>query len=743
MKPMAPPPADDEIFGALRRHFHHDRFRDGQIEVIRDVLAGRDAVVVMPTGSGKSLCYQLSALLLPGSTLVVSPLISLMKDQVDALVRQGIPATFVNSSLSAGETAGRLDDIAAGRVKLVYVAPERFRNRHFLDAIRHAGVSLLAIDEAHCICQWGYDFRPDYLNLRSAVSLFPGVRVMAVTATATPEVRRDIVASLGLGANGRDAPAVHVHGFARPGLRLGVVRCPTHEAKFRRVEKLVEDCGSGIVYVATRKQAERVYERLGFFAAGKKRHAAKDGATAPEVILYHGALPEGERTAAQDRFVKAACPVVVATNAFGMGIDRADLRFVAHWDLPGSIEAYYQEIGRAGRDGLTSCCELLYNYVDIRTQQFFIDAANPSQADVRSLLAVLRIDCARGPATRSGDDWAQAAHLKNGILARTILGILERAGLVRISRAPGARENTVELVPGADPAVLDRQLALLGKKRALDQARLDAMARYADCRSCRHAYILEYFGEQPRRGSCSACDRCLGRSSDGMPPLTPAQRVVVAKVLSCVARMKGRFGARRIGQVLTGDSDPALEEKGLTRLSTFGILPELRPADISRLLDELADAGCVAVGDDEYRQVSITPKGMGVARNRPQFAGFAMPWPLASLPDPAPSAPFPKRRLPAAASPSPSGAAPGPDDGAARDPNAVKRRIAALKAWRKAAAAGHGVAPFVVLSNKSLEAIARADPSTRAELLRIYGIGPVRADAYGQGILDTLAGLRE
>lgn len=349
----------EEIKGFLKKYYNFDSFRLGQEQAIDNILNKKDSVVIMPTGGGKSLIFQLPALVLDGITIVVSPLIALMKDQVDSLAKLGIPATFINSSISLSETNKRLEEVKNGFYKLVYVAPERFYSLPFLESLRDLKISLFAIDEAHCISSWGHDFRPSYLKLKTAIEILKKPIVVALTATATPEVRNDIIKQLNL-----ENSDVIVTGFARENIQFGVI----HSSTNRKIEFILDaisgaNNGAGIVYVGTRAKADEIVERL-----------LESGI---EAVSYHAGMDSESRDWVQNNFMSGKAQVVVATNAFGMGINKSDIRFVIHHDMPGTIEAYYQEAGRAGRDGNPSFCLLLYSPSDRYLREFFIKGDNP------------------------------------------------------------------------------------------------------------------------------------------------------------------------------------------------------------------------------------------------------------------------------------------------------------------------------------------------------------------------------
>ncbi|MBW3551852.1 MAG: ATP-dependent DNA helicase, partial [Gemmatimonadetes bacterium] len=359
--PGSPRPAAADARALLKRHFGYDDFRPGQARAVEAALAGRDVLVLMPTGGGKSLCYQIPSQLLPGTTLVVSPLISLMKDQVDGLRRAGIAATFINSTLQPEEARERLEAVERGETRLLYVAPERFAARSFMERLDRLRVSLFVVDEAHCISQWGHDFRPAYMRLGDVRERL-GCPAMALTATATPGVREDIARHTRL-----QRPVVVAKGFDRPNLLWHVLAAKNDGEKDDLLVRLLGDrrrgggSGSAIVYATTRKSVDAVAHLL------NRRGVPAGG--------YHAGIGAGERQRLQDSFMAGGLRVVVATNAFGMGIDKPDVRLVVHYNTPSTLEDYYQEAGRAGRDGRDADCVLLHAYADRFTHEFLLDQA--------------------------------------------------------------------------------------------------------------------------------------------------------------------------------------------------------------------------------------------------------------------------------------------------------------------------------------------------------------------------------
>jgi RecQ family ATP-dependent DNA helicase len=484
-----------DLCRALKQHFGFDGFRPGQEAVVRSVLSGRNTVAVMPTGAGKSLCYQLPALLLPGTALVISPLVALMKDQVDSLTARGVPATFVNSSIDEDERNRRIAAMVRGEYKLVYVAPERFRSGSFLEALRRVEISLYAVDEAHCISAWGHDFRPDYTRLGQVRWQLRPPRTLALTATATPEVRDDIVRVLRL----KD-PAVSVAGFDRPNLFLEVARVSGDHDKVSRIVRACRREGGGIVYCATRRDVEKVARLL----------AQRD----IPALAYHAGMDDDARSRVQEAFMARDDAVVCATNAFGMGVDKPTIRFVAHFAVPKAVEAYYQEIGRAGRDGGPARALLLFNHADVFLQERLVEGNHPAPERIAEVWERLRRTAGDGPA----HEREVAKRLGFSALeVEAAVKHLERAGhLYRTPAGVVVREPDL----GAVDLRLDREA--LRSRRERDLSLLRRMASYAYHTGCRRAYLLAYFGDRP--APCSGCDVCNGPTEDAIDEPAPAPR---------------------------------------------------------------------------------------------------------------------------------------------------------------------------------------------------------------------------
>lgn len=562
----------DEARAILLRYFGYGDFRPPQVRAVQAVLSGRDALLVLPTGGGKSICYQVPALARKGLTIVVSPLISLMKDQVEALDRRGIHSAYINSTLSAGDVASRLAQAADGTLRMLYLAPERLDSPRMLERLQKIGVSLLAVDEAHCISEWGHDFRPSYRRIGTIRQELGTPQTVALTATATPTVRKDIARQLAL-----HNPEIVVAGFDRTNLIYHVIPTRTQQDKDRTAIELLRDAdGVSVVYAPTRKAVERVATTL---VRGRIR-----------AVAYHAGLEDGERQRAQDAFMTEQAKVIVATSAFGMGIDKPNVRLVVHHSMSGSLEAYYQEAGRAGRDGETSTCVLLHSYPDRFTYEFFIEHAHPERAAVentwrtlcehadanafaaltldqlgallpsrfgdRKAGAAVRVLVAAGVMTieqpTSSRIWVRLLATSQRItrelqgerefdreLLRAMWRVagdqLERGATIDLDSLPRTFRGPMAIVPALERLTSGQFLLwartgggfqldarcrdanwlpvdwpALARRRSGELARLDAMQGYAQTRACRRAFVLRYFGDPEARPHCGACDRCLG-----------------------------------------------------------------------------------------------------------------------------------------------------------------------------------------------------------------------------------------
>ena len=639
--PLEPTPTTErvDLDAHLERTFGLSSLRPWQRECVEALLGepGR-ALAIAPTGGGKSLCYQLPATLLKGTTIVVSPLIALMEDQVRSLEKRGIPATWLSSTLDETTRRERSRDLMNGRYKLVYVAPERLAYEPILERLALLKTPLVAIDEAHCISQWGHDFRPEYARLGEVLARLAPPRVLACTATATPAVRAEILERLGLDPA---STKVVLRGFARPNLHLAAEELDGSSGRKRVMLRAIQEAlgsarapkGAAIVYAATRRGSEQVADSIK--AAGYR--------TSP----YHAGLPSDERAQINADFAERKLDVVVATNAFGMGIDRADIRLVVHAQAPGSIEAYYQEVGRAGRDG-------------------------------------------------------QPAH---GLLLTSSADIGLRRRLVERGRDGST----------PDPAEVKRQWSLF----------LDLL-RYVEAGSCRHDFILRYFGDdQETLGGCGHCDVCarLESEGEGERQLSEEDALIVRKALAGVARAQRRAGLLAVVDMLRGESSPRMKQLGFAALSTFGILRAHPQPWLLSLLRRLITAGLVEVTASEFPVPYLTALGSKVMRAEepvrvllpPTSAGVSTGKKL--------------RTKSSTTGPKPPPLSPTSDEG---------RIFEALREARMDLAKEHHVPAYVICPDRTLREIAERRPKSRDQLVGVPGMGPARIAEYGDAFVSTV-----
>ena len=659
----------------LHNVFGLESFRPGQVEVVQAQLAGRDVLSVAPTGSGKSISYWVPALLGDGLTVVVSPLIALMKDQVDRLRELRVKAAHINSSLSRADQQETLRVARMGGLQLLYVAPERLSRPGFLDRLAETRITRFVIDEAHCISSWGHDFRPDYRFLGRALEACGRPPVGAFTATATPEVREDIARSLGL-----RNPLVSVTGFNRPNLRLEVVRPKGQREKLAALRSRLDPAGGrALVYCGT--------------VAASEELAASITSWGIPAAPYNGRLPEATRRKAQEDFAANRVKVVVATSAFGMGIDLPDIRQVVHFQSPGSLEAYYQEAGRAGRDGEPATCLLLHSGSDRELHSFFIERSFPDPRDIVTVHAALR---------RLGS-WSVDAEEVRPLLPdsawrsyEACRGILDRAGALLGDGSVG------------DFDARSADLVVMGQQKQHAYARLAQMTAFATIRTCRHARIADYFGEQGVARTCEACDNCL---SGSRPPGAAVAGEVVKAALAGAARFSGRIGLVNLAAVLGGrDTRWTREHAWVQEVPAYNTLSGWSEERVRRLFTELIDGGLVGQTPGQYPMVMLTDLGREVLAGRSEVA--------VSLP----------------AEPVPTRLNGGPV--AAADPDLFER----LRRWRAEIARREGVPAFVVFHDRALAELTARRPADLRQLAAVPGIGPAKLARYGPDLLRVLAG---
>ena len=757
------PVTDEEranIAEAVQRLFGFDTLLPGQLETIACVLRGEDVLTILPTGGGKSLCYQLPALLAErGTTLVISPLIALMKDQVDSLPRRvGRRATTINSSLNGDELRRRMGQAADGAYRLVYAAPERLRQPPFLHALRCAGVDRLVIDEAHCVSVWGHDFRPDYLTIGRARQALGSPPLLAMTATAPPRVRRDIIKHLG-------DMRIIAGDVTRPNLQLEVFHARNADDKLRHLLAFCQvESGSGIVYAGTRARCEELAALL----------------RARGIVAGHYHAGIADRAGVQDDFMAGRIRVVVATVAFGLGIDKPDIRFIVHFVPANSLEAYYQEAGRAGRDGLPSRCLLMYTPSDRATLtrrarqnalplEFLravyaaakrrlggassgrvaaADLQRDLQADdtrVRVALSLLeQVDLLRrGPdapraailclttsdVPASASELAafcQAARLRPGQpLTLDLVDVAQQAELSLndiekrvldwadagwLSYRPAGRDLLLELLP-PPPDAAERIATLLERYETIQAQRVDEIAAYARTVRCRHGHLNAYLGGRIIE-RCDACDNCVEITPPPEQNDWPDERGQFVAILRCVAQLGWSWGRRNLVRILRGD--PQAPDRGRHH-EDFGALAFRSATAVGHLLDRLEHGGFLQPRQLDHGGVvlDLTPAGKAALQNPAALDGLISPA----------KEPPPPRKSP-------------PKDETGLDVD--EALFQALRTWRLEQARAQGVPPYVIFHDSHLRAIAAHRPVTLEALSEVKGVGPIKLEKYGAAVIGLV-----
>jgi ATP-dependent DNA helicase RecQ len=651
-----------ELKPALTRLFGFAEFRPGQEQVVRAAVDGRDTLALMPTGSGKSLTYQLAAMLRPTPTLVLSPLIALMKDQVDKLPPEvAAQATLINSSLDPDEAAARLRAAAEGRYRLLYVAPERLRQRRFLDAIAGIDIGLVVIDEVHCVSMWGHDFRPDYLFIRRALDALGHPAILGMTATATPTTEREIAAALG-----RDPEVVRTS-VVRSNLRYDVEIVDGEEDRLRTLVRRLHELrgASAIVYARSRRSCETLARTL----------RVHDLAA----VHYHAGLEPQERSAAQEAFIEGRIQTVVATTAFGMGIDKPDIRLVALYNYPESLESYVQMVGRAGRDGRASDTLLLASRSDASQLRRFARSDIPTVADLRAVYAQLR-----------GRREVLPEELGDEPDPRVLIGMLEQVGLVQRGFDAGRAMQVEVPDPPADAAGRIDTLLARYEQEALTRA--DRLVRFAESRACRHRQVAEHFGEMLDE-DCGMCDVCspLAAPADAPVSAAPLPDDIGAAIHGAVLELRWPLGRTGLTAMLRGSMRAP---KSAQRSPHFGLLSAASQADIKRWIQLLEVSGALESfeSDDGFRLLRAVPGA----------------------------------ELPRIGATAPAGPA---------DEGLFER----LRAWRLERAREDEVPAYVVLHDATLRELACAKPANERDLAAVKGFGPTKLERYGDDVLAVIA----